>query len=352
MGGLAHLTRSDAVLIVPTLFVSYLWARRRGSAPRLSCLLYFVIPYALVVAPWLVRNHLVFGGAFRLGAGKLILMTDYYDLFRLHLEDLTIARLFATQSITQLTMFRVTALIMMLVWIARIVHIGLVYLPFQAWRERLTDQVPFIVHWAVLTGTYWLLLPHIGIRGSYPRACAGLFAYFAAATAGGLFRQIGLLRRAGSAARHTWRPTAAVGVLLVALVYHLLGWLPDHVFDVATHPYYANRAHLEALAPQFGKGPLISDDPWRLEEFTEAPCYAVPTDGPMALLELAGRVGAPYLVIKGKVAHRIGLTSGQLERLPPEVPRPEVCARFDAPRDGGLLVYRLPQVRSARSEAE
>ena len=355
--GLAHLTRNDAALALVTLVVSGLWLRRRGASVKPISLLYFIVPYALVIAPWLIRQHLVFGSALGPGLTKLAALTTYADLYRVDLDSVTFGRLFATRTIGELLHVRWKVFLAIGSWVLSAVHIGLYYLPAHAWRTRFNDQIPFIVHWALIGFVYVVILPYHAAEGSYFRAATGLYAYFAVALAGGLFRQIGRQREAGDRARLTWMPLAAGCALLLIVSHHLFEVLPAMTDSIYRHPYYAYRADLEKLGPELGRGPLISDDPWRVFHVTGAPCYMLPSDGAGTTLELAHRVGARHVIVRGGYRGKAGLDPDDLAALPAGSPRLQLIARLVSEKHPDhidvLRTYRLsPRAARAGRRAE
>lgn len=82
LAGLAYLTRLDALLLAPTLlavFAAALWRRTPGV--RVTHLLWFLLPMALVAAPWLLRNRIVLGAVFPVKLGRTMFVTDVLDVF-------------------------------------------------------------------------------------------------------------------------------------------------------------------------------------------------------------------------------------------------------------------------------
>lgn len=351
MSGLAHLTRNDAALVLVALVITYLWLRRRGAPVKPVYLAWFVAAHALVVAPWLIRNYVVFGGIAGAGLAKVALLPEYIDIFRVDLDGITLSNLISGKSVGELLALRVGVLTFMLTWAGPAINIGFYYLPVHAWRERFEDQIPFIAQVAVVTAVYWLLLPHLAMRGSHPKAAAVFCVYVAVGIAGGLMRQIGLQQRAGSEARHTWMPAAAFGAIVLLLVHYSTGWLVDALRKTYEDPYYYSRQRIAALVPELRPGPIISDDPWRLHHLTGLACYQLPSDGAEATMRLVQRVGARRVMVRGAYRERMGLPPFQVGPLPPDVPRLQFQAWLPTVQPGGLFVYRPIMLRPGVIEA-
>jgi tetratricopeptide (TPR) repeat protein len=146
-------------------------------------------------------------------------------------------------------------------------------------------------------------------------------------------------------------PVAAAGALLLIVSYYSIDVLPRMVGRVYEHPYYAFWGEIEALGPRLGKGPLMSDDPWRVHHITRFPCYMLPSDGAETALALADRVGAHRLLVRGGQAGKLGLGPAELEALPPGLPRLQLIARLESETQLDYIdVYEVYRV-SAEAEA-
>lgn len=78
--GLAHLTRQDGILLVPTLLVVILLSPHRREKKSIYLLLMLAL-YLLVLSPLIIDNYKTFGLPFPPGPSKTMFLTEYEDLY-------------------------------------------------------------------------------------------------------------------------------------------------------------------------------------------------------------------------------------------------------------------------------
>jgi hypothetical protein len=84
--GLAHLTRADGILFFPVVALAPLFFPRPRTTHRVLSfaichLLFVILGYLLVMAPWFIRNLSVIGAPLSPGGGKTLWLTSYDDLY-------------------------------------------------------------------------------------------------------------------------------------------------------------------------------------------------------------------------------------------------------------------------------
>ena len=106
--GLAHLARTDGVLILPVVLGMVIWdevSRHKASAAGPQALhpstavyrrlLLVAAGYLVIMLPWMVRNFLVMGVPLAPGGTRMLWLTDYNDLFSYPANSLTLTRYLA-----------------------------------------------------------------------------------------------------------------------------------------------------------------------------------------------------------------------------------------------------------------
>jgi hypothetical protein len=213
MAGLATLARVDGLLLTVAPMVA--WWQRRDTAPlpeRLAWGAGSVLAFAVILAPWLLRNVAVFGSPFPSAGGHTLWITSYNEQFSIsHDPSLASYLAWGPLNIIQSKLLawgelagRVTVLMG-----------GIFVLPFAfgLWRERRRrDLAPFLVYFVVLFVAMGALFTFHAPRGAfYHSAPAWLpFAYPLA---------VASVRPAADAAGRWWpflRRSGAQRLLLVA----------------------------------------------------------------------------------------------------------------------------------------
>ncbi len=80
-GGLAYLTRQDAILLLPSFAVAWVGARFLGYRVAWRWVLLLPLGWLLVVSPYLYRNYSLFGSLTSNGSGRTLFMTSFNDQF-------------------------------------------------------------------------------------------------------------------------------------------------------------------------------------------------------------------------------------------------------------------------------
>jgi hypothetical protein len=221
--GLATLVRTDGVLLgVPFLLafgISLLPGRRRviGWTAALGCAALF----ALVIAPWLLRQLDVYGSLSPAASGgRLLWLTDYQQLFSV--ADRPTAESWLGQGIGPILASRVGGLVAAL-WLFATLPLVVVLAPFAvvgAWvRRRDPAFAPFFVYAAALFAVNGAVFAVLVAHGTFIHSAVALLPHtFLLVIAG-----VGTVVRWVAARRPTWdvdRASIAFGyaAVLVAMV--------------------------------------------------------------------------------------------------------------------------------------
>ncbi len=303
LGGLGHLTRNDGIVIVPVLFLCALAYRRGGqSRVRLAHLLYFLVPYGLVVAPWMARNALVFGSASPPDLLCVLFLPRYQDLFRADLSSITVQQwLTAHGGWGGVIRYDILVLLRIVQWLlGKAGHTLLIAaIPFLCVRRPAGGR-PFLYMLGFISLAYSFVVPHVGLNGGYQRAFTSVMPLLFAAAAGGIWVVAECIQNRLPRVR---RP-AIVALVATLLLGHTAARFGFELLraekQIAVNPYVGNEGAIRAFfSTQPPDRPVFADDPWHFGAITAKKCYQTPTDGMDKLLEVARRVDARYLLVMG-----------------------------------------------------
>jgi len=226
IAGLMHLTRADGVLwLFIALFATawlYLDHRNRSAWLRRASLagLVCLAGYGIVMAPWLLRNALVFGAPFAPGSARALWITAYDELFIYPAELLT-PQHWAQVGLSAILKARLWAVgqnlqsalaVQGLIFLFPLILLGL-------WRLRKDRRVQLaVLAWLMIFLTMTVVFPFQGARGGFFHSGAALQPVFWALTPAGLeaFLSWGARRR-GWNTRHA-RRFFSVGLCGLALI--------------------------------------------------------------------------------------------------------------------------------------
>ena len=317
--GFAALTRIDGVLLVVAPAVAWLIGRgwspwpAIGARPSWAAGLASAAAFLAVVAPWLIRNFLVFGTALPSTGGHTLWITSYNEQFSIGHEislstyldwglgNIAFSKLETWAIITGRTM---------------VLMGGFLILPFVgglwAFRSR-PELAPFLVYFAllfVLMGglftfhapqSAWYHRSPAWLGFGYPVALAGIAPTFTR-----LGRAWKFLRRPQT---HTF--LAGVG-LLAAVVLSVLGsaslygqWVRGRALDEAAADFFIDRGLTEDI--------VMHRDAAALHLLSGNPAIAIPWDPYPVIEEVARAYGARWLVIsqlEGEFRAPLGLWDG------------------------------------------
>lgn len=177
--GLAYLTRSDGLLVMPMLVVLWiayaLWGRHFGGRWRYALL---VPLFALLVAlPWMLRNQAIFGTTTTPQMNTMFFLTDHREHYFYDSRLLTLEGMLARQTPAQLIgkrLFELAASIKLMyttldVFLPVAVAGGLILVLAARDRERLLTVAPVLILLLGATIFYAVLVPYKSQGGSFKK---------------------------------------------------------------------------------------------------------------------------------------------------------------------------------------
>jgi hypothetical protein len=290
LAGLAHLARADGLLLVGILALVALWPAP-GHRPALKGVAFGILAYALVMAPWFIRNLSVTGSILPAGGLDTAWMRTYDEIAAYppgaRLDD------FLAWGAGNILNSRWEALTLNaqrfiaeqgMVILAPLMLIGL-------WRRRCEPLLAGFWPYALaLHLLMTLVFAFPGPRGGLFHSAAALLPFWSALGALGLDDVIGWLAR-----RRGWRVPEARRFFGAVLVL----WAA--VFSVWV--FAGKAAAQDHVGAPFRELPLPPDavvainDPPALYYFTGRWGVPLPDAPPETLLDLAARYGVNYVVV-------------------------------------------------------
>ncbi len=340
--GLAYLTRSDAVLSLVALpiYLALAWRRKFWQTPRWWPATALVV-FAIVIAPWLVRNTVVFGSPTPPILGKLMILPTYWDIFRADLDSITVAEwLQQKHGLGGALVYRTVTVLRVIQWLLGVFGLAAPFALLGLWKDRRQEALPFWILGLLLCAGYPLLLPELCLKGSLQRSAPALFPILCVAAAAGLVYGAEWL----AARRHSPSPCGIATVLAILLLLSTAGLavhsIPKRCTYVDYDPYYLNRERVAAFFARNARPgeTVLTDDPWKLHEVTGLRALQTPSDGVEALHTLAKRFDCRYLVVMGLHVAKIPGLAAELSD-----PRKMLLLRrySTRARHGGLHIFDL-----------
>jgi hypothetical protein len=300
LAGACHLARADGPLFLAIGVGAALLSRRR----RLGSTLALVVGYALVVLPWWLHNLSVTGSLLPQGAGRVLWLTAYDDLFAYPADLLTPARWWAS-GLGTVVRARAQAL-----WLNTQTLVGVNGLVFLlplmgigAWRLRGRAVVRLTaVYLVLLYGVMTVVFPFAGSRGGAFHSSAAAMPVLWALVPIGLEQAVGW-----GARRRGWQPDRALAVFSVAAVVLCaavtLALAAPRLADTGDGPAWeaGRRAYarvyetLQGLAsPQ---DVVAVNNPPGFHLATGLSAVVIPNGDPAALRAVVERYGVDWVVI-------------------------------------------------------
>ncbi len=293
---LAYLARSDGIYLVfalSALAALGAWRQRRAAAV-FGWWVPLLIAAGLMVAPWLARNLAVFGTAFPAPAARLMFLTRYEELFNFVVPP-TLGQWWE-QGLPSLLAVRGVAL-----WhnwhdVLDFMFFPTVLLPVAGlvlWRGK-QELAPFFWFSGLSLAGSALVFPVATLAGTFYHDAGALAPFLAAGAI--LALKVGVDRVA--AVRHWgrdlfWLPYGALTVVVVAQLALTMG--------VTAAQHRAEARRLAVMAAWLAERPpetVICTEPYNLSYLTGGQALMLPVgEGPEAVLALARRYGARYVVV-------------------------------------------------------
>jgi len=324
LAGLAQLSRNDAALVVPVAaLVGVAWVRSglqarprerpgkgvgRGATDlrgrRLAHALYWLVPYALVMGPWVVRNTLVFGSPSPPEQWRLMFLPHYHDIFRANLSSITIQEWLAVHHGWRGGLrYDLLVVLRMAEWMVGAgANTLLLFAAPYLWLRRPEMGRPYLYLFGLLCLVYGFVVPEVAIGGGYTQAFTSVLPLLYVAAAGGVCLA-GEWVAARSARAGRAVATAVIGLALLGQTVVRLGSTLKHTSQqMLAVPVIMDqdllRAFFQAHPP--ADEPVLVNEPWSFHPLTGRPCLMAPTDGIGKVMEVARWTGARYLVLTGE----------------------------------------------------
>jgi len=305
--GAGHLSRADGLLLAAIAVLASLlaaWTPDPASGsrlkPALACAGLALAGYLVVMAPWFVRNWLVFGTPLA-GAGlKTLFLTDYDDLFAYHTSP-SLAR-YLEWGWGSIFRSKAQALLLNLqrLWIENLL---VVLLPFSAlglWRLRREPLLwPFLLYFPLLFLAMTLAFTFPGMRGGLFHSGGALLPFLFATAGPGLEVTLRWLARwRGWHVRRAWPVFAAALAALAALLAAFGLWRAG-AFDGTWNERDQGYAEIGAWLAAEGaaKAVVMVGDAPAFTWHTGHLAVAIPNEPLDTVLAVADRYSARYLVL-------------------------------------------------------
>jgi hypothetical protein len=308
--GLMNLARSDGVLWAGAgIVVIALQSRGKGARAGAAQMAIFTAGYLLTMGPWLARNLLVFGSPLAPGNAHVLWLTQYYDTLAYPAARLTSQNWLASgwQAIiaARASAFQSNSL-------ETIFQIGGILLPFMllgGWVHRRDARVlAALLIWVVTFGAMTALFPFAAERGSYGHATAALLPL------GWALVPAGLESVARAAERRGWKSspriqrelpvyllifTAALtlGLTILYLAPPGKGQDPTRYQSVEQRIRQDQTQACPEPCPNAAPA-LLNVNPPLYYALNNRPALMIPHEDRQAVLQLADKFGARYLLLE------------------------------------------------------
>jgi hypothetical protein len=304
--GLAQLTRSDGVLLLPVLWAAILtapgsWARRWT---RVGLTLG---AYLATITPWLVHNALTFGALRPPGLGKLMFLTDYEDLFS-YAKDLSPSAYLAW-GLPSILRSKLNAAVRNLQTLAGL--LGLLWAPVVA--GLVADAVS-----PERRAAWRLHLPPLGFLGLLVAFFTLVVTFAVAGFHASALTLVPYLLVLAAVAVTRFVRFRPVALLLVAVA---TAYLFQQCFETGTYLAFHDQtgrrlARLRTLIEREepaggGEVVIMTRDPWEVHHATGYRALQIPNDDLATILAVARRYGATHLLLPAPRAALAGLYRGE-----------------------------------------
>jgi len=304
--GLMNLARVDGLiwLVVGTvgLVLPGLSANPRSKLERLlPIVMLFFVGYALVMAPWMMRNISVWGTPLTPAGSNVIWMTRYDETFAWPAGRINLQNWLAAGWQSALA-GRIEALKLNSINTVA-AQCGVLLFPFiliGLWNLRRDQRVRLALFcWLVLFGVMSLIFPFAGSRGSFFHASAALQSVWFSAAVVGLNTLVAWARARGRfspAAPMVFRVTL---VMVMAVLTFSLAWIA--IFKNDWNQFRRTYDHVEEFLVRNGALPqdvvIVANSPGYFVANGRA-AIIVPDEDLASVRALANRFGAKYLVLE------------------------------------------------------
>ncbi len=310
--GLSQLSRADALLILFVAPILY-WLNRRiiPSFPVFPLFLALLAGFAVVLAPWLVRNYLTVGSFFAPGSTRTLWLLNYDEFFSFDVSRLTFSR-YLEWGIGNILASKFDALVfVILVLLFGVWQIFLA--PFAAigfWKLRgRVEMQAALIYLALLVLAMAFVFTFPATHGSMLHSAAALVAFGAVAVPPGLDAVVawfGKRRKKWNIAQAQkfFRAGAVALAIFFSLYLYASGvWIPPSanasspLWNQRDIEYIAIDRELDARGVP-NDSPIITIDPPSFINQTGRRSIYLPTESVDAIFDAARQFDARYLVLQ------------------------------------------------------
>ncbi|MBN2043598.1 MAG: hypothetical protein JW757_01155 [Anaerolineales bacterium] len=359
IAGLMHLTRVEGLLWLGMAGLGVLFNLHGSKADcsfkqrfrRMFTREYFVLGvltvagYALVMAPWFLRNYFAFGGLFAPGGSRALWVEEYDQLFAYPASILTPEHLLASGWEAVLS-GRIEALWQNLqksfVAVGVVVPGILAVVGAWQWRHRREIRLG-VIGWAILYGVMSLVFPYSGMRGSYFHAAASFVPLVLATAPAGLDAVVAALLRLFKHWEAGRIRPLMVGLLLVWVIgFTAVSYLSGVVgfdggeviqWNRTESSYQAVGGFLEEAGAGLDEI-VLSINPPAFVVVTGMPAVGMPDGGPEVIHQVVNDYDVRWVLVEGtpkmeEAAFFSSLTSSSLLEIQAEIGGITILKRID-----------------------
>jgi hypothetical protein len=329
IAGLMHLTRVEGLLWLGMAGLGVLFdlQQREGDnrfGQRLRRMItweYFLLGvltvagYALVMAPWFVRNYSAFGGLFAPGGSRALWVQEYDQLFAYPASILTPEHLLSSgweailagrgEALWQNLRKTFSAVGVIVPGILAVIG---------SWKYRQKSEVRLgLIGWLILYAVMSLIFPYSGMRGSYFHAAASFVPLVMALAPAGLDAVVAVtLCRFRKWEESRIRPFLTGLVMVMVIGFSLVSYYSGVVglergdviqWDQTETSYQTVGAYLEEQGADPGDIVLCVNPPGFVS-VTGMPAMGIPDGGHEAAQLLVRGFGVSWLLVEGTQSER------------------------------------------------
>lgn len=269
--------------------------RPHATGPGLRHLVDLIVAFALIAAPWLVRNYLTFGTPLPGSILSQAWLANYIDNF--NYLSLPTLETWLAQPWSVLLDQRLDAL----AYSARLLLLGtfpwgVLALSGMWLLRRESLFLPFLVYGLLLLFGMALAFPVAVLSGSLYHTFGAVMPYLALAAAYSIYRGGQLLSRKPRLAEMAW---AAIAISLLLLA----GWQGLQSLPPVTERHLEEQERFQAAADWLSQNAapdavIMTNQAYSLNYASGHPCIALPgSEPPDSAWQAAQRYGARYLVV-------------------------------------------------------
>ncbi len=297
--GFAALTRSEAIWLALAWAAVAWFSTPGGRGRRFRIIAVPAVVAALVLAPWLVRDWVVFGTPLPGQTISNALYLHSYDVFAY--RDQPSLASYLAQGPAALAGIHLAGIAhdLFAVLLIPSFPVGLVGLLALPWAGRRRALRPLLLVAVITFLVTSLAFPVATLSGTFLHAAGSTFVLL---TVGCLIALDAFIVRVGRL-RHWTNPVSWLGPAFtisaaVPLCFVAVTSLAGQADEVRARYDALPAAMVRAGVPLDGSSPVITDNPIWLAESARIPTVALPEESPAAVLDLAGRFGSKLLVVR------------------------------------------------------